>query len=507
MKNAKVLTFLIALIGLSPALRSQSQVDNGIYWEYAKGSFEQLKELLAIPNDAHFPKEIERNVQWCEQHFSQRGFTTQRLGTPGAPLLLAERNTKDTQAKTVLIYLQVDGQPVDPAFWNQDNPYEATLKKRIAADDWETVDWDLLNSETIDPEWRIFARSTSDSKGAVNMFLTAMKMLDDQGKSPNFNIKVIMDFEEEMGSPNLPQAVQDYSEALAADMLIIFDGPRHITNKPTLTFGARGISEITLTVFGPNYAQHSGHYGNWAPNPAVRLSQLIASMKDENERVTIPGFYDGISISDEVKAVLDVVPDHEAYINKRLGVAKGTGVAPTYQESLQYPSLNVRGFSSGWVGAEARTIVPATAIAEIDIRLVVESDPDRLISLVRDHIVGQGYYVIDREPTATERETHERICQFTSSTSYRAFRTDFNSEVGIWLNRALSKAFNEAPIMQRTSGGSIPISPFVTELGVPAVTVPTVNRDNNQHSPNENIRIGNYVDGIKTIHYILMEPL
>ena len=188
-------------------------------------------------------------------------------------------------------------------------------------------------------------------------------------------------------------------------------------------------------------------------------------------------------------------------------MACGTGVAPTYQESLQYPSLNVRGLRSGWVGEEARTIVPATATAEIDIRLVLESDPDRLIKLVRDHIANQGYYLTEGEPTGEERATHKRICQFSSSTSYLAFRTDFDSEVGRWLDRALVNAFGEAPIKQRTSGGSIPISPFVIELGVPAVTVPTVNRDNNQHSPNENIRIGNYVDGIKTIHHILIEAL
>ena len=330
----------------------------------------------------------------------------------------------------------------------------------------------------------------------------------DQEESPNFNMKVIMDFEEEMGSPNLPEAVRQYKSALAADMLIIFDGPRHIANKPTLTFGARGISDVTLHVYGPMYPQHSGHYGNWAPNPAVRLSQLIASMKDEQERVTIPGFYDGITLTDDVKTVLAAVPDDEAYINyKQLVIAKGTGVAPTYQESLQYPSLNVRGFRSGWVGDEVRTIVPSIAIAEIDIRLVLESDPDRLINLVREHIIGQGYYVIDRKPTSRERLMHDRICQFTSSTSYLAFRTDFDSEVGAWLDRALVRAFGEEPIKQRTSGGSIPISPFVNELGIPAVTVPTVNRDNNQHSPNENIRIGNYVDGIKTIHYILKEKL
>lgn len=507
MKNFKLLFILIACCMVTLNCQAQPQKDK-IYWNYAKASFPQLKDLLSIPNDAHFPKEIERNVQWCEKHFTQRGFTNQRLETPGAPLLLAEKKTTTPNAKTVLIYLQVDGQPVDPSFWYQENPYQATLKQKGPEGGWEKIDWALLKGDNIDPEWRIFARSTSDSKGAVNMFLTAMDIINDNDEQPNFNMKVIMDFEEEMGSPNLPQAVKDYKAALAADMLIIFDGPRHIANKPTLTFGARGISDITLKVFGPIFPQHSGHYGNWAPNPAVRLSQLIASMKDERERVTIPGFYDGIEISDEVKKVLDAVPDDEAYINyKQLGVAKGTGVAPTYQESLQYPSLNVRGFSSGWVGDEARTIVPAVAIAEIDIRLVLESDPDRLINLVRDHIVNQGYYVIDRKPNSRERAQYDRICQFNSSTSYLAFRTDFESEVGLWLDRALVKAFGEQPIKQRTSGGSIPISPFVNELGIPAVTVPTVNRDNNQHSPNENIRIGNYVDGIKTIHHILIEKL
>ncbi|MEL6357460.1 MAG: M20/M25/M40 family metallo-hydrolase [Bacteroidota bacterium] len=252
---------------------------DSIYWKYAQASFPQLKQLLAIPNDAHFPTDIERNVKWCEQQFGIRGFTTQRLQTKAAPLLLAERKTSVTNSKTVLIYLQVDGQPVDAEFWYQDNPYEATLKKRAQEGGWETISWKRLEESKIDPEWRIFARSTSDSKGAVNMFLTAVDMINDNQEAPNFNVKVVMDFEEEMGSPHLPQAVTDYKSELAADMLIIFDGPRHIANKPTLTFGARGISDITLKVFGPIFPQHSGHYGNWAPNPAVRLSRLIASMK------------------------------------------------------------------------------------------------------------------------------------------------------------------------------------------------------------------------------------
>ncbi len=503
LSNRTILNLLFFLFATS----AYGQINNNDFAQLAKSSLPQLKEFLAIPNDAHMHDDIELNVLWCEKAFAAQKFTTKRLKTPTVPLLLAERKSDNVNAKTVLVYLQIDGQPVDPNHWFQENPYGAVAKQKSKDGDWQEVDWSNLTQDPIDPELRIFARSTSDSKAAVIMFLTALKKLDADGLQHDFHLKVIMDFEEELGSPNLPQAVKDYKQDLAADMLVIFDGPRHLTNQPTLSFGARGISEITLKVFGPYFPQHSGHYGNYVPNPALNLSKLLSSMKDDEGRVIIPGFYDGITISDEVKQILRAVPDDERRINLKMGIASPDSVAHTYQESLQYPSLNIRGMLAGWVGDEARTIVPSSATAEIDVRLVLESDPDRLIGLVKDHIIKQGYHVTDAKPTQRERAQHKRICQFTSSTSYLAFRTDFDSDVGLWLDRALTKAFGNTPIKQRTSGGSIPISPFVNELGVPAVGVPTVNRDNNQHSPNENIRYGNYVDGIKTIYFILKEKL
>ena len=475
-------------------------------WKYARQHLDLFKEMLSIPNDGHFEDHVEMNVVWCESTFRQRGFSTTRLTTEGPPLLLAEKPCSNPDARTVLMYLQIDGQPVDPAHWFQEDPYQPVLKAQAEDGGWDEISWDRLKGE-IDPEWRIFARSTSDAKGPVSMFLAAMDAMQDHNVQSNFHIKVIMDFEEELGSPHLPGAVTRYKDDLAADMLVIFDGPRHITNQPTLTFGARGISTITLTVFGPNFPQHSGHYGNYAPNPAVRLAQLIAGMKDADGRVTIPGYYDGISIDKKTLAILRDVPDDERDIRLKIGIGEPDKVAPSYQEALQYPSLNVRGMHAGWVGDEVRTIIPSSAVAEIDIRLVKESDPDRLIGLVRKHIEDQGYLILDRAPTAQERHLHSRICSFESNTSYLAFRTDYDSDVGIWLDKALTKAFGKPPIKQRTSGGSIPISPFVNTLGIPAVTVPTVNRDNNQHSPNENIRLGNYIDGIKTLYAILTEPL
>lgn len=471
---------------------------------YALKSFPMLKALLSIPNDAFYPDDIEENVVWCESAFSKRGFTTNRINTETAPLLFAERQHKKAK-KTILIYLQIDGQPVDSTRWFRDSPYTPTLKRKNSNGEWEAISWEkIVNYED---DWRVFARSASDAKGPVSMFLAALDAAAEAKIRPNYNIKVIMDFEEELGSPSLPKAVSDNATLLKADMLIIYDGPRHITNKPTLTFGARGIATITLTTFGPVVPQHSGHFGNYAPNPALRLSKLLASMKDESGRVTIPGFYDGISIDANTRKILKAVPDDEVQIKNRLQIAESDKVGRYYQEAIQYPSLNIRGMQSGWIDEKVRTIIPGWARAEIDVRLVLETDPERLLGLIKRHIDDQGYYVIDREPSKEERLAHSKIATFTSEVSYQSFRTDFDSEVGLWLRSALQNAFGEEPIMIRMSGGSIPISPFVTTLGIPAVTVPTVNRDNNQHSPNENIRLGNYREGIKTMLAILKEKL
>ena len=472
--------------------------------KHLRSSFPILKSMLSVPSDAHFPEHVEANVQWMSGAFGRRGFDLTVLETGGPPLLLAERPVEGA-TKTVLIYLQVDGQPVDPSRWHQEDPYKPVLKERCG-DEWAEIDWSNLEGE-IDPEWRVFARAASDAKGPIAMFLTALDILEREGLRQTHNIKVIMDFEEELGSPHLPAAVEKYKEALEADMLLIYDGPRHTSNRPTLVFGARGIATVSLTVFGPKRPQHSGTYGNYAPNPAVRLAQLVGGMEDADGRVTIPGFYDGITLSDEVKAIINSVPDDEPAIRRSIGFRTPDAVAPTYQESIQYPSMSVLGLQSGWVGNQTRTAIPATATAELDIRLVLESDPERLVELVRQYIENQGYHLIEgREPTEEERQAYDRLISFDYEISYAAFRTPLNSPAGDWAERALVRAFGEAPIKIRTGGGSIPISPFVKSLGLPAILVPAVFIENNQHSPNENLRLGNYIDGIRGYLAILTQP-
>ena len=496
-----------ALFGIAP-LHATELSPAGIERAVAAqlpSAFALYRELLAYPNDANDPQAILRLVDRLETEFRARDFQTTRITTPGSPLLLAERSFPGA-AHTALVYLQADGQPVDPSQWEQDSPWTPVLKERAANGEWREIPWQRLTKEH-DPEWRVFARSAADSKGPVAQFLVALQLLDEAGIRPDVNLKVIVDTQEEQGSPHLPDAVQQQRQRLAADMLLIFDGPPHNSGLPSLVFGARGIATATLTTHGPRVPVHSGHYGNYVPNPAIRLAELIASLQDDTGRVVIPGWYDGVSLNEAERAILAAVPDDGNAIRNALGIAASNGVAESLQESIQYPSLNVRGMRAAWTGADVRTVIPATATAEFDIRLVPESDPERLIGLLREHIEEQGYHLLDRAPDDDERMRHARLATFTSSIAYGAFRTPFDSLPGRWTNRALTKLNGEPPIRIRNFGGSIPIAPFVQVLGIPAVVVPTVNPDNNQHSPNENLRLKDFVRGIETMVAVLQEPL
>ena len=462
------------------------------------------REFLSLPNDANVPDQIGRLNSWVQRAFERRGFATRLIATDGSPSVYAERLSEGA-SKTVLIYLQADGQPVDPAAWQQPSPYDAVLKAQTADGDWEIISWDAVQG-TLNPDWRIFARSASDSKGPMTQFLVAMQLLTSVKEDLGYNLKVLIDTEEELGSPNLAAAVRANSELLAADMLLIFDGPPHASNRPTVSLGARGIATITLTTYGPRVAQHSGHYGNFVPNPALALSQILASMKTPEGVVTIDGFYDGVAIDDKTRAMLEAVPDDEEAILASMGLIQSDAVAGSLQEALQYPSLNIRGMSSAWTGAASRTIIPPTAVAEIDIRLVLESDPVRLIDLVRAHIERLGYTVLDHAPTDEERMAYPRIASLNHEVSYGAFRTDPEAPPARMARAGMRYLFGEEPIVIVTMGGSIPIAPIIDALDLPAASVPTVNIDNNQHSPNENLRLGNFLEGIAILMSVLQQP-
>lgn len=464
-----------------------------------------LRDFLSLPNDGNYPDQIQENLQWCVQRFQQLDFATRVLETTGAPLVFAEKNYHP-DAKSILFYLQIDGQPVDTSEWFQDNPFKAVLKQQNAAGEWAIIDW-AKAEKGFDPDWRIFARSASDSKGPAIALMTALQIMKDKGLQPDFNIKIIADFQEELGSPSLPGAVETYRDLLQAEMMLIMDGTRHLSNLPTLTFGARGIATMTIKVFGARRDLHSGQYGNFAPNPVFKLAKLMAGMKDDAGRVLIPGFYDGVTLSEADKKQINSLPEDLNEIKKSLGIAQADQVGATYQEALQYPSLNIRGIRAAWVGKEVRTLIPAEAIAEIDMRLVPESDGQRLVNLVRQYILDQGYHLVQTEPMEAEREQFSHLASLTYRLGSKPFRTDLNSPLGHWLSSAMQRAFGNAFVKMRTTGGSQPIAPFITTLGIPAVSIRIPNPDNSIHAPNENLRLGNFLEGIQMCLAIMTEKM
>lgn len=498
-----LLLFLFSFIGQSQTLTKEEILE--LSQDKLPGAVQQLRSFLEIPNDGHYPEQIQANLKKCQELFTALDFKSQVIPTGDAPLLFAEK-VFHKNAKTVLFYLQIDGQPVDTTKWDQKNPFLPVLKNPLGEDRWETIDFNRLQQE-YDPEWRIFARSSSDSKGPAMSLITALQIMQSKKKKPAYNIKVIMDFQEELGSPLLPSAVQQNQELLSADMVLIMDGTRHLSNLPTLTYGARGIATATLKIFGPKVPLHSGQYGNFAPNPVFSAARLVGKLKDENGRVTLPGFYDGIKLSETEKNILNSLPEHLDSIKQELGIAAYDLVGNTYQEALQYPSLNIRGLEAAYVGKEVRTIIPHEVIVEIDMRLVPESDGKRLMESLRQFITDEGFYLVDNIPSDADRRNSPKLASFTYKLGSKAFRTDFDSNVGHMLNHAMNRVFGNDFVNMRTTGGSQPIGAFIETLGIPAVSIRIPNPDNNIHGPNENFRLGNFLEGIQSCLSILDQPI
>ncbi|MEO0526439.1 MAG: M20/M25/M40 family metallo-hydrolase [Bacteroidota bacterium] len=498
MKKVLLVAFLVFNYSLfsQDSIRLKSQVAHTI---------NEMREFIAIPNDALEHADINRNLTWLTKKFNDRGFNSSILPTEGESLFFAALAPMDDNKPTVLFYMHFDGQSVDPSKWDQPDPYKVVLKSK-EGDGWKTRSFDDLN-EDINYDWRLFGRSTSDDKGPIVMFLNAIDLLKKNNMDLPFNIKVILDSEEEKSSKPLPKAVKEYRELLKSDFLVITDGPVHSSGKPTIVYGCRGITTLSLTSYGPIKPQHSGHYGNYAPNPGFQLAQVLASMKDTDGKVKIDGYYDGITLNEATMEILKSVPDDATTINTDLAIKSPDKVGGFYQESLQYPSLNIRGLGSGWVGKKARTIVPESATAEIDIRLVPESDGNRLKGLVKKHVAKQGYYVTDKVPSKEERKAHNKIMTITEGSVTDAFRTNLDNPYGDFLVNTLRTTFNEDIVQIRIMGGTVPIAPFINELKIPAFIVPMVNPDNNQHSPNENLKIGQIAYGIQAFYGILSTGL
>jgi acetylornithine deacetylase/succinyl-diaminopimelate desuccinylase-like protein len=484
--------------------RAQAPLSPQAAQKLAQGTFREYLDLLALPNDAINPADIERNVAFLERAFQNRGFTTRRLDNHGKPLLFAEWPKHRNGAKTVLYYMHLDGQPAVDREWSQPSPWQPVVKKRAAGGAWQTVASDALFAPALDPELRVFARSASDDKAPILMLLAAFDGLRAAGAEPANHIKVILDSEEEKGSPSIRPVVEANRDLLACDALIIQDGPRHQSERPTIVFGNRGAAHVALTVYGPRQPLHSGHFGNYVPNPAIRLARLIASMKDDGGRVTIAGYYDRVQLTAADRRILAETGDDEPAIRRRTGIKSAELVGANLQEALQYPSLNVRGLAAASVGDKASNIIPHQATADLDLRTTPETPPDYLFGLLQGHVAAQGYHLIPGPPSDEDRAAYDKLATLTMDAGSRAVRTPVESPLGKWAYAALQRTSTRgAPVRIRMMGGSVPTDSLVEVLGAPFVIIPLVNGDNNQHTFDENMRIGHYVEGIQAMTAML----
>ncbi len=486
------LVLIIPLVTAAQGLRSSVESYTG---EHQQEIVSNLMDALEFPAVAADAANIRRKAVYLQAELEKRGVLSEILETDGNPLVFGTLNVPGA-GRTLLLYCHYDGQPVDPAKWQQADPFVPVMRDGKLSEQATVLDVDAL--ATFDEDFRIYGRSASDDTAPIIGLLTALDALKAAGIAPTSNIKVILDGEEEAGSPNLVPAIGRYRDKLAADLLLIFDGPLHQSDRPTVVFGGRGIMTIDLTVFGPKMPLHSGHYGNWAPKPAMQLAQLLASMKDADGRVVVTGFYDGIQFTPDDQRVLDEVPDNLEELKSTLGFSQADKVGDSLQEAIQFPSLNVRGMQSGWVGSEARTIVPDRATAAIDIRLVKETKADDIYGKLLSHIEKQGFHIVAEDPDDSTRAEHGRIVKLIRRGSTNAYRTDINDAMAKQVVAAISAVWDGPIVQKRTSGGTVPIAPFIEALGFPALGVPTVNFDNNQHSPNENVRLGHFFDSMVT---------
>ena len=464
----------------------------------------ELSDLLALPNVATRIPDIERNADSLTELLRRRGFTVQRLsageGTP--PALYGELEVSGAK-RTVLFYAHYDGQPVDQKGWVSE-PFKPVLRTGPLGEGVKEVDLASVQGP-LNPEWRLFARSASDDKAPIVAILTALDALRASGRQPAVNVKLFLEGEEEQGSPHLTEILRQHAPVLAADAWILCDGPVHPTRRMQVYYGARGVTGLEITVYGPVRPLHSGHYGNWAPNPAVTLVHLLASLRDEEGRILIPGFYDDVRpLTEAEKRAVEAMPAVEESLAGELGLGRTEGGA-RLQDRLMAPALNLRGLRAAEVGEAAANAIPTEAQASIDFRLVPDQTPQRVRERVEAFLRSHGWFLADKAPDRETRRAHPRIARLSWSLDYPAARTDMSLPASRAVASVVESTVGGPVVQVPMLGGSVPMYLFTESVKSPVIGVPIVNHDNNQHGINENLRLQNLWDGIEVYAALMAE--
>ena len=456
----------------------------------------ELSDFLSIPNVASDAANIGRNAGRLLAMMTARGISGRLLESPsgGPPVVYGELRAPGA-TKTVVFYAHYDGQPVDTTQWTTP-PWRPVLRDKPLDASGQVIPIPQT-AGTIKGEWRLYARSASDDKAPIVAMLTALDALRAAKMSPSVNLKFFFEGEEEAGSGHLKELLERNVPLLKADAWLFGDGPIHQSRRQQIVFGVRGVTGAELTVYGPSHGLHSGHYGNWAPNPVTLLANLISSMRNDDGRILIKDFYKDVApITAAERRALAAIPaiDSAMRVEVQLGATEAKNASLV--ERIMLPALNLRGIRGGAVGATASNTIPTEATASIDFRLVPHQTPEHVRQLVEEHAKTRGYFIVDHTPTPAERMAHARILKMTWEAGYPATRVSMDSPLSRAVIRATEESLDGPIVALPTLGGSLPMYTFESVLHAPLIVLPIVNHDNNQHASNENLRLQNLFDGI-----------
>lgn len=495
-----VLILLLAGQAIAPAQDRRAALERYVA-SNQRAIVSELVELVSIPNTPADTENMRRNAQLLRDMLRRRSFTTEILETDANPLVWGELRVPGAK-RTLLVWAHYDGQPVDLRAWRQPNPYNPVLRSGRLEEGAREISG-LRSIDTFDSDWRLYGRSAADDKAPIVALLAAIDALKAAGAAPSSNVRVV--FDGEVGSASLTGAFPRYRDKLTADVMILLEGPAHPSGRPTIAFGVRGLLALDLTVYGPKVGVSSGNYGNWVPNSALRLARLLTSMKDDNGRVLVEGFYDGVvPLTAEEQAMLDAVPDEPASLMKAFGIAAPERADLSLQQALQLPALNIRGLASGVIGGGATVVIPDRATAFLEVRLVKETPARAMAEKVLAHIRAQGYHVVNSEPDDATRSQYPHLVKVVlRGGTGDAWRTPPLAPEAQLVTSAVTRMLGEAPVLIRTMGQRMSTAQFIEAMGAPAIVLPTVNFDNNQAAENENLRLGHLFTGILTIAAVL----
>ncbi len=493
-------TAFLGLILLGPTMLGAQTSHRAVADTYRKAHepeiLREFRDLLAIPNLASDSVNIRRNAAHIQSMMQRRGIATQLLSAPtgGPPVVYGELTTPGA-TRTVVFYAHYDGQPVEPTRWATP-PWEPTLRDGPLEQGGRVVPLPTANG-VAGPDWMIYARSAGDDKAPIIAMLSALDALKASGKSPSVNLKFFFDGEEEAGNSHTRALLTRYKALLASDAWVFADGPVHQSRRQQVVFGVRGVTDAVFTAYGPTRALHSGHYGNWAPNPAAIMANFLASLRDMDGKILIRDYYTDVRpLTAADRRALRTIPAADSALRRDLGMGRTEANDALLAERIMAPALNIRAVHAGATGAAANAI-PTEATASIDFRLVPDLRPARVRQLVEAHARRMGFTVIHAAPDSAQRRARGRLLRIDwGAEGYAGQRTRSDIPFARAVVNSVAAGVGTPVIEVPTLGGSLPTALFSEVLGVPLVVVPIANHDDNQHAANENLRVQNLWDGI-----------